>query len=118
MNKVGYFSQDYQTARKRFLDAALASNASVESVKNPYVGADNQLLFMDVALIGSAGAERTLVLCSGTNGVEGFAGSGIQTGMVLSARNSALFHRPGGTSNSNWANQGEGHRLKKGSIVK
>ena len=37
---------------------------------------------MDVVLIGSKDAKHFLVLCSGTHGVEGFAGSGIQTGLL------------------------------------
>jgi len=82
VREVEYFSQDYQIARKKFLNAAFASGASVDSIKNPHLGPDNQPLFMDVALIGYANAKRTLVLSSGTHGVEGFAGSGIQTGLL------------------------------------
>ena len=50
MRELDYFSQNYQVARKKFLDAAFASGASVDSVKNPHPGPDNQPLFMDVAL--------------------------------------------------------------------
>jgi len=37
---------------------------------------------MDVVLIGATDATRTVVVSSGTHGVEGFAGSGIQTGLL------------------------------------
>jgi hypothetical protein len=82
MRGVDRFSQDYQIARKKFLDAAFSSGASVDSEKNPHLGPDKEPLFMDVALIGEVDAKRTLVLSSGTHGVEGFAGSGIQTGLL------------------------------------
>jgi predicted deacylase len=90
VREVDYFSQDYQTARKEFLDAAFAAGASVDSVKNPHLGPDSQPLFMDVALIGDADAARTLVLISGTHGVEGFAGSSIQTRLLREGIGSRL----------------------------
>jgi hypothetical protein len=77
-----YFSSDYRTARDRFLDAAREANLDVESLRNPYQGPDGQPLFTDVALIGPAAARSVLVVSSGTHGVEGFAGSGIQTGLL------------------------------------
>ncbi len=45
---------------------------------------------MDVVLIGAPDAARTLVVCSGTHGVEGFAGSGIQTGLLQEGINARL----------------------------
>ena len=90
MREVGHFSQNYQIARKKFLDAASASGASVDSMKNPHLGPDNKPLFMDVALIVDADAKRTLVLISGTHSVEGFAGSSIQTGLLSEGIGSRL----------------------------
>ncbi|MDB4285435.1 M14 family metallopeptidase [bacterium] len=78
----GYFSSDYQEARDKFLQACSAAGARVESFKNPRRGPEGETLFTDVALLGTADAETVLVLGSGTHGVEGFAGSGIQVGLL------------------------------------
>jgi hypothetical protein len=77
-----HFSPDYRTARERFLDVARAAGATVESLRNPHPGPDGAPLFSDVALIGPDDAQAVLVVSSGTHGVEGFAGSGIQTGLL------------------------------------
>ncbi len=45
---------------------------------------------MDVAYFGSADAIDTLVVSSGTHGVESFAGSGIQTGLLTEGLASRL----------------------------
>jgi hypothetical protein len=79
---IDYFSIDYQEARKKFLEAAQAVGVSIESFQNPHSGPQGKALYMDVAAIGSRDATDVLVLGSGTHGVEGFAGSGIQTGLL------------------------------------
>jgi hypothetical protein len=88
-----YFSSDYRTARDRFLSAAGEADLDVESLQNPHQGPDGQPLFTDVAVIGPNTARSVLVLSSGTHGVEGFAGSGIQTGLLQEGVASRL--RPG-----------------------
>ncbi len=75
-----YFSSDYITARQAFLGAAETSCARVQSFQNPVQGAGE--LFTDVVTAGADNAERVLVLISGTHGVEGFAGSAIQSGLL------------------------------------
>ena len=87
---IGYFSPDYQEARKKFLDAAQTAGASVESFRNPNAGPEGGSIFTDVALIGPKDAKAILVLGSGTHGVEGFAGSGIQTGLLKEGIASSL----------------------------
>ncbi len=76
-----YFSSSYEVARQRFLDAAQDAGGIVEGFQNPQVGPQGESLFTDVALFGPEDAKSILVLSSGTHGVEGFAGSGIQTGL-------------------------------------
>ena len=82
MQENSYFSSSYQEAREKFLTAVRNTDGSVNSIKHPEVGPENEPLFMDVAYFGLTDALNTLVICSGTHGVEGFAGSGIQTGLV------------------------------------
>jgi hypothetical protein len=48
-------------------------------------GPEDQVLSLDVARLGEEEAERVLVILSGTHGVEGFAGSVIQTELLLDA---------------------------------
>ena len=79
---TAYFSPSYRVARDRFLEAANNAGAAIESFEHPHAGPDGESLFTDVALIGPTGASNILVMGSGTHGVEGFAGSGIQTGLV------------------------------------
>ena len=78
----GHFPSNYRVARQRFLDAARAAGGSIESIQNPHRGPDDGPLFMDVVSLGSEDATATLVVSSGTHGVEGFAGSGIQTRLL------------------------------------
>lgn len=75
-----HFARDYSDARGKFLAAAQGAGATVASLQNPLRGPDLEKLFTDVAILGPADAERALVTISATHGVEGFCGSGCQTG--------------------------------------
>lgn len=76
------FSRNYAEARQAFLTAAKSADAKVESFQNPHPVAENVTLMTDVAVLGPVDAENILVLISGTHGVEGFAGSAIQVGLL------------------------------------
>lgn len=82
MGAPRYFSSSYQEARQKFLDAALAAGGNIDSFQNPHPGPRGEPLFMDAVFVGGGDAKRILVVISGTHGVEGFAGSGIQTGLL------------------------------------
>jgi hypothetical protein len=88
-----YFSADYKKARMRFLEGSHLVGASIESFKNPYTSPEGEPLFTDVVQIGPKNAKIILVLVSGTHGVEGFTGSGIQTGLLREGFTSRL--KPG-----------------------
>lgn len=77
-----YFSADYPEARQKFIVAACAAGAEIENFHNPNSGQEGDQLFTDVALLGPADADNILVLMSGTHGVEGFGGSGVQVGLL------------------------------------
>jgi hypothetical protein len=70
------FPKDYADSRKRFLAAAKALKASIRSYANPNRGPNGEALATDCAWLGPKGAERVLVLLSGTHGVEAFSGAG------------------------------------------
>ena len=82
MNYCDHFSDDYVTARRRFLDAANAVRASIHSLPLTSRALDNQQLSIDIAWIGSSHPSRALIHSSGLHGVEGFAGSAIQLALL------------------------------------
>jgi len=77
-----YFSQSYGEARQRFLDAAKAAGATVNHHVHPLTGPSGETLATDVARFGPREATRVLGIGSGTHGVEGYCGSGIQTAFM------------------------------------
>lgn len=76
------FPTRYAEARSRFLDAARARGAEPVTYTNPERGADGEELATDVVRIGHPDARFALVVASGTHGVEGPCGSGIQVRML------------------------------------
>lgn len=81
-NAADHFSTSYGEARQKFLAAGAAARADIVSLKNPAAGPENEELFTDLALLGPRDSKSVLVLISGTHGVEGFAGSAVQTGLM------------------------------------
>jgi hypothetical protein len=78
-----YFSATYAQARRKFLDAARAGGAAVESHVNPNTtGANGEDLATDVARFGAMDAENLFIACAGTHGNEGFCSSGCQIGLI------------------------------------
>ena len=90
MNTNEFFPSDYQDGRAKFLEAADEAGAEITSYQNPLRGPDGGKLFTDVAWIGSTSAKHVFVSMSGTHGVEGFAGSGIQVGSLKQGRYAEL----------------------------
>ncbi len=80
MGSAAYFSSTYPEARQRFTEAADRVGARVLAYKHPNSGPNGEALSTEVAWLGPEDAERVLVTISGTHGVEGFCGSGVQTG--------------------------------------
>ena len=72
------FSRSYAEARTAFLAASAESGGALSSIRHPLRGPDGDSLFLDVARFGSAHARRVVFVASGTHGIEGFCGSGIQ----------------------------------------
>jgi hypothetical protein len=82
-NPEDHFPSDYRSARRAFIAAAEARGIDVIARVNPKAkGPDGAPLFLDVAALGPRGATKALVLVSGTHGVEGYFGSGVQTGLL------------------------------------
>jgi hypothetical protein len=77
-----YFSATFSDARGRFLAACQKAGARVVSYDHPLHGPHGEALATDVAWLGDPTARRVLVVESGTHGVEGFSGAGIQVGLL------------------------------------
>lgn len=82
MSTADYFAADYAGARSNFLAASAASDAKLESHACPVAGPSDEALCTDVAVLGDAEPRSVLMILSATHGVEGFAGSGIQVGLL------------------------------------
>lgn len=69
----------YAVARQRFLEAATAAGAEVDTFPHPLTGREGEGLAIDVAQLGASDAPSALLIVSGTHGVEGYAGSALQS---------------------------------------
>jgi hypothetical protein len=90
MNAADSFSADYGEARAKFRAAAAGAGATMETLTHPERGRQGEALSTDVAWLGPRGAERVLVMISGTHGVEGFCGSGAQTDWLVRGEGGGL----------------------------
>lgn len=93
------FQGDYAACRDRFVTSAgrvpkvLSHRSEACSGQDPH----GNSLFTDVVWLGSDGADKVLVLISGTHGAEGFAGSAIQTDFLNEAARTG-WHPPADTA--------------------
>jgi hypothetical protein len=76
------FSDTYAQADARFHRAALAAGAETITFEHPLKGPDGEMLRLTGCRIGPADAHLVVLVSAGTHGVEGFAGSAIQTGLL------------------------------------
>ena len=87
MSTHDVFPNDYPSARQAFLSAAKEARLQVGSFEHPEDRApDGSPLFANCAWVGPEGAPNVVVTVSGTHGVEGFYGSGCQTGWLRERR--------------------------------
>ena len=78
-----HFPEDYRKARAAFIEACEEADLGVTTRVHPSAkGPDGKPLFIDLTMIGDREAESALLLISGTHGVEGYFGSGVQTGLL------------------------------------
>jgi len=83
MQAEDHFPSDYREARAAFLSACKAADLGTTARVHPNAkGRDGKPLFLDTAVIGDRDAETALLMISATHGVEGYFGSGVQTGML------------------------------------
>ena len=81
MSATAYFSATVPEADAKFA-AAARGVASLQTIAHPLRGPQAEPLQVSVARIGPARARKVLLVLSGTHGIEGYAGAGIQTGLL------------------------------------
>ncbi|MCG8585289.1 MAG: M14 family metallopeptidase [Pirellulales bacterium] len=91
------YSPDYSTARRRILAACKRQGLTLVEFRHAVRSPSGDELWTDVARLGSADAERLVVLSSGLHGVEGFFGSAVQLA-VLDAFENAKIVLPDGVA--------------------
>src|SRR5690242_6283232 len=80
---IAALSQTYAEAREKFHAAANERGLSVETHVHPALrGRDGEELAVDVAILGPSVSASLLCAISGTHGVEGFCGSGVQIALL------------------------------------
>lgn len=77
-----YFSQSYAEARQNFAHAAREAGATLSVHAHPQKAPDGGEIATDVARFGPLNARNILAIGSGTHGVEGYCGSGIQSALM------------------------------------
>jgi hypothetical protein len=83
MKAEQHFPSDYKTARANFIAAADARELGTTNRLHATAKTrDGKALFLDTTTIGEHGAKKALLLISATHGVEGYFGSGVQTGLL------------------------------------
>lgn len=87
----GHFSETYYQARALFRDRARAANAALYTLPLPHLA--HLDLSVDVAVIAGAN-DNVLLHLSGTHGVEGFAGSAIQSKLLVESGNWTVASGP------------------------
>jgi hypothetical protein len=92
---TAFFSSTVPEADAKLAAAASAAHARLRTIAHPRKGPSGEPLQVSVVRIGPARAKHVLLILSGTHGVEGFAGAGIQTGLLQSglqlARDTAVL---------------------------
>lgn len=84
------FAPDYQSARTNFLQAAKRTGLPVRSYVHGINGINGEPLAIDVVYDGYPEVRQALVISSGSGGIDGLAGSGVQ---VFSLRDAQLRQR-------------------------
>ncbi len=86
------FAETYQDARRAFREAAAAAGGRLKSAPVPGLGAEDEDLTIDWAVIGRPDRSKTLLSISGVHGAEGHAGSAAQRAFLADLSPAALGH--------------------------
>lgn len=79
-----HYAESYFDARELFCKSCETNKHAIKKYKNPFLGPNKEQLYTDTTLIGPKNAKKILIIVSATHGIEGFAGSIIQTHFLQS----------------------------------
>ncbi|HEX9773276.1 MAG TPA: DUF2817 domain-containing protein [Steroidobacteraceae bacterium] len=79
-----FFPGDYRASRHDLLRRCAARGAQLEWHAHPTPGSDGRPVMTDIASFGRADARSVLIVVSGTHGVEGLCGAGVQHALLES----------------------------------
>ncbi|WP_019504886.1 DUF2817 domain-containing protein [Pleurocapsa sp. PCC 7319] len=82
MQYSNYFAHSYQEARDNFMACCAERATFVKSWQHSLRGIAGEKLYVDLAWFGDLAAKKVIVLVSGTHGIEGYCGSGIQVSSI------------------------------------
>ena len=82
INALDLFSETYAQARSKFQTVAAKAGLTCTSHVMPERGVEGEQLAIDVVCLGSPEPRQLVIISSGAHGVEGFAGSAIQLGLM------------------------------------
>jgi hypothetical protein len=88
-----YFPADYRSSRREFQNNSAARGAVIEQYAHPTPGSDGRPVATDLASFGRADAAGVMIVISGTHGVEGLCGAGVQHALLRSALPDQLDRR-------------------------
>lgn len=89
------FAGSYAEARSAWQLAVAARGGQVDGLQHPGTGPRGEALWLDLAQFGDPQAQSVFVVSCGTHGIEGYAGSAVQTAWLESGGPAAL---PTGTA--------------------
>lgn len=78
------FPADYRSSRREFQRRCAARGALIEQYAHPAPGSDGRPVATDLASFGCADAANVMIVVSGTHGVEGLCGAGVQHALLRS----------------------------------
>jgi hypothetical protein len=81
-SSASYFSATLAEADLKFRRACVRCGAVAAFHANPLIGSQGEALQIGTVTLGRADAPKRLLIVSGTHGVEGFGGAGVQTGWL------------------------------------
>lgn len=79
-----YFSQTVPESDAKFVEACGRAGGRLEHRVHPFKGAQGEPLRTSICHQGPGGADNVLLTISGTHGIEGYAGSAAQIGLLMS----------------------------------
>jgi hypothetical protein len=85
MNATGIhqgFKTTYREARDQFVGLVQEHGGVQRSFQHPAKGPEGEDLYLDLGMWGDPSADTIVLISSGTHGIEGYAGSGVQAALL------------------------------------